>query len=358
MGDLLTESESLPTPHSGDIVEGRVMRVDQDGILVNIGQKSEGLVPAREMRSLTPEAVSQMRVGDPVIIRILRPAMAEEPVLLSIDRAQSEQGWRELDLHLQGNQAFEAVVTGWNRGGLLVDVWGIQGFVPISQLASLPRSQPPGGWGDALAELVGKTLTLQVLETNRQRRRAILSERLAFRAVREQRKQRLLSELREGEVRTGKVTGISGFGAFVDLGGAEGLIHISELSWRPVQQVDDLVKIGDEVQVYVLRVDSETKRIGLSLRRLQPEPWQTVTERYHVGQLVTGTVTKLVDFGAFARIEDSVEGLIHISELTNRAIHHPREVVKEGDVLTLKILRIEPERRRLGLSLKLAEEEL
>ena len=199
---------------------------------------------------------------------------------------------------------------------------------------------------------------LKVLELNRQRRRAILSERLAHQAQREQRKQKLIEELHEGEVHKGKVTGISSFGAFVDLGGADGLIHISELSWEPVQAVDDVLKVGEEVEVYVLRVDPEARKIGLSLRRLQPEPWQTVAERYQEGQLVTGTVTKLANFGAFVRLEGSIEGLVHISELSQRVIQHPKEVVQEGDVLTLKILRIEPERRRLGLSLKQAEEEL
>jgi small subunit ribosomal protein S1 len=176
--------------------------------------------------------------------------------------------------------------------------------------------------------------------------------------MREERKAKLIQELSQGEVRKGKVTGISSFGAFVDLGGADGLIHISELAWTPVSSPEEIVKVGDELDVYVLRVDPETKRIALSLKRLQQEPWETITERYQVGDVVSATVTKLTDFGAFARLEDSVEGLIHVSELTSRAINHPREVVKEGDPVRPKILRIEPERRRLGLSLRQAEAEL
>jgi small subunit ribosomal protein S1 len=196
-----------------------------------------------------------------------------------------------------------------------------------------------------------------VLEVNRSRNRAIFSERQAIQARRDEQKARLIQELTEGEVRRGKVTGISTFGAFVDLGGADGLIHISELSWNTVNTPEDVVKIGEELDVYVLRVDAENKKIALSLRRLEPEPWETITERHEVGDIVDATVTKLTNFGAFARVEGSVEGLIHISELTSRIISHPREVVREGDAVQLKILRMEPERRRLGLSLRHVVEE-
>jgi len=200
-------------------------------------------------------------------------------------------------------------------------------------------------------------LTLKVLEVNRSRNRAILSERQAIQDQRELRKAKLIEELTEGEVRRGKVTGISSFGAFVDLGGADGLVHISELSWTPVGSPEEVVKVGDELDVYVLRVDAENKKIALSLKRLQREPWETVNERFQVGDVVDATVTKLTDFGAFARVEGSVEGLIHISELASRMVNHPRDVVKEGDAVRLKVLRIEPERRRLGLSLRQAMEE-
>ena len=200
-------------------------------------------------------------------------------------------------------------------------------------------------------------LSLKVLEVNRGRNRAILSERQALQSLRDERKARLIEELSVGEVRRGKVTGISTFGAFVDLGGADGLVHISELSWGTVRSPDEVVRVGDEVDVYVLRIDAENRKIALSLKRLQPEPWETINERYQPGDIVDATVTKLTDFGAFARVEGSVEGLIHISELASRVINHPREVVGEGDKVRLKILRIEPERRRLGLSLRQAEEE-
>ena len=240
----------------------------------------------------------------------------------------------------------------------------VQGFVPMSQLATVSRdrarSAAQGGPGEEQpteSPDIGRTIELKVLELNRGRNRAILSERQATQELREERKAKLIDELTEGEVRNGRVTGISTFGAFVDLGGADGLIHISELSWSNVNSPDDIVKVGQEVDVMVLRVDAEQKKIALSLKRLQPEPWETIEDRYQVGGIVDGVVTKLTDFGAFARVEDAVEGLIHISELTSRIISHPREVVREGDAVRLKVLRIEPERRRLGLSLKQADPE-
>jgi small subunit ribosomal protein S1 len=242
-------------------------------------------------------------------------------------------------------------VVGQNRGGLLVDVAGVQGFVPTSHLApgtrqSLQPGETPG------QEAQGKELSLKVLELDKSRSRAVLSERIAWQESRQEQRQRLLEELREGDVRTGRVSGISTFGAFVDLGGADGLIHISELAWQPVASAGEVVQVGDEVQVYVLKVDPENGRISLSLRRLQSDSWATAAAAYHEGQIVNGTVTNLTAFGAFARIEGKLEGLIHISELSHKRITHPREVVKEGDALELKIVKIDPERRRLGLSLK------
>ncbi|MFQ5933843.1 MAG: 30S ribosomal protein S1 [Dehalococcoidia bacterium] len=374
MGELLDSIESIKPLRRGDVVEGVVMRADSDGIFVNIGHKAEGVVPPGEMRSLKSEDLEGLKVGDEIVTFVIRPETAEGAAILSIDRAVGEQGWRFLEKALESGTGIEGKILGFNRGGAIVEVEGVQGFVPMSQLVSVPRehfresqestqlAEDEGENGasvrDPRADEIGKVLQLRVLEVNRGRNRAIFSERQAIQELREERKARLIQELTEGEVRRGKVTGISSFGAFVDLGGADGLIHISELSWDSVNSPEEVVKLGDELDVYVLRVDAENKKIALSLRRLQPEPWETINERYQVGDLVDATVTKLTNFGAFARVEGSVEGLIHISELTSRVINHPREVVREGDEVKLKILRIEPERRRLGLSLKQAEEEL
>ena len=340
----------------GDVAEGVVMRVDREGVLVDIGLKSEGHVPISEMRSLGPEGLSQLKVGDQLLVYVMNTESQEGQVLLSLDRALGEKGWHSLQRYFEKGESIEAKVIGCNKGGLLVDIEGVHGFVPVSQVMR-PEVTPDSQGENRLSQMVGKQLRLKVIELDRRRNRLILSERAALHDWRSEQKERLLQELKEEEIRRGRVTGIRNFGIFVDLGGADGLVHISEVSWDRTKTPEEVVKIGDEVDVYVMKVNPDTKKIALSLRRAQPEPWQTIADKYHVGQLVTGTVTKLASFGAFARLEGPIEGLIHISELAERRINHPKEVVKEGDVLTLKVLRIEPERHRLGLSLKQAQQE-
>ncbi len=366
MGELLDSVEDMKPLRRGDIVEGVVMRADSgaEGILLNVGHKAEGHVPLNEMKSMSPDEVAQLTVGDTVLAMVIRGETDEGSAILSVDRAAGEAGWKTLQDAMDAGRRVEGRVIGFNRGGAIVMTENVQGFVPMSQLATVSRDRARvAAQGDSDEKTpddspdVGRTIELKVLELNRGRNRAILSERQAMQELREERKAKLIDELTEGEVRHGRITGISAFGAFVDLGGADGLIHISELSWSNVSSPDDIVKIGQDVDVMVLRVDAEQKKIALSLKRLQPEPWETIEERYEVGGIVDGVVTKLTDFGAFARVEDAVEGLIHISELTTRIVSHPREVVREGDAVRLKILRIEPERRRLGLSLKQAEPE-
>jgi small subunit ribosomal protein S1 len=354
MAELLETAELPGAYNYGDVVEGEIMRVDQDGILLSIGHKSEGIIPPSEMRSAGRDAMDQYHVGDTLLAYIVEPSTDEGHVVLSLDRARGEAAWRRLEECAESGETIEAEITGFNRGGAVVDIEGLQGFVPLSHLA--PSRQGQGGEVD-LEQRVGERVTLKVLELNRRRRRVILSERSAMRERREERKEQLLNSLQEGDVVKGRITGISSFGAFVDLGGADGLIHISEIAWTPVENVEEVLHVGQEVEVQVLRVERESRRIGLSLRQLQPAPWDLIAERYVQGQMVTGTVTKLTGFGAFARVDDAVEGLIHISELTDRSIHHPKEVVQVGDTLNLRIVTIDPARRRLGLSLKQAEDE-
>ncbi len=376
MGELLDSVELMKPLRRGDVVEGMVMRSDGEGLLVNIGHKAEGLVPPGEMKTLHREGADQIEVGDEIVALVVSGESSEGTAILSIDRALGEMGWRTLEKALESGDLVDGKILGFNRGGAIVESEGVDGFVPMSQLVTVSRNQilearepkpPSDSTGDSGEKSdgdrpkespdIGKVLQLKVLEVNRSRNRAILSERQAVQEAREERKALLIQELTEGEVRRGKVTGISSFGAFVDLGGADGLIHISELSWDTVSSPDQVLRVGDEIDVYVLRVDAVNKKIALSLKRLQQEPWETINERFQVGDVVDATVTKLTDFGAFARVEESVEGLIHISELASRMIRHPKEVVTEGDAVRLKILRIEPERRRLGLSLRQAEEE-
>ena len=353
MAQLLDEAEkSHPNLERGQVVDGVIMKVDRDSILVHIGAKSEGVVPAREMRSLPPESVDELAVGDTLLVAVVKAETDDGQAILSVDRARGEVGWRKLQEYADNGTVIDAEVTGYNRGGAVVTAEGVQGFVPMSQLTTVSRPPADAQDNPELAALVGKTLRLKVIEVSRRRNRAILSERAATQEQRQAQKERLLEELREGEIRKGRVSGITNFGAFVDLGGADGLIHISELSWDSVRSPEEIVTVGDNVDVFVIKVDKEAKRIALSLKRTQTEPWADVAEKYRVGEVTEATITKLASFGAFARIEGSIEGLIHISELADRIIQHPREIVHEGEQVAVRIVKVEADRRRIGLSLK------
>ncbi|TAK75448.1 MAG: S1 RNA-binding domain-containing protein [Dehalococcoidia bacterium] len=338
----------------GEVVEGTVMGVERDGILVDIGFKSEGVVPAGEMHSLGADPLTKVKPGDKVLVYVSNPETSEGQVGLSIDRARGEQGWRTLQERFENGDIFEAEITGYNKGGLLANVEGVNAFIPMSQVVG---AKPGTDGTNPLSAQVGRELRLKVIEINRRRNRVILSERAALQEWRAEQKDRLLDELHEGEIRLGRITSIRNFGVFVDLGGADGLVHLSELSWDRNAQPEDLFKVGDEVNVFVMRIDQDTKKIALSIRRAAPEQWEQLITRYQVGDVVPGVITKLVAFGAFARLPGPVEGLVHVSELVDRRIGHPEEVVEEGDVVPLKIVRIEHDRHRLGLSLREARTE-
>ena len=356
----LLEQETTPYTElrRGDIVEGAVVGTDRDGILVDIGAKSEGVIPANEMHSLQPEGASKLLMGEKVLVFVVQPESPDGQIILSLDRARGEQGWRVLQEYMDQNQAFEGYVTGSNKGGLLVNVEGVNAFIPLSQIAvGRPERGDPETTERALAEWIGRTMTLKVIELNRRRNRAIVSERAAMQEKRAAEKERLLQELNEGDIRNGSITSIRDFGIFVDVGGADGLVHLSELSWeRTPKSPNDLFNVGDEVEVYVLKVDQESKKIALSLRRAQPEKWEEMVAGFREGQIVAGQVTKLAPFGAFVRLDGPIEGLIHISELVDRRINHPKEIVDEDGVVPVKIVRIEHDRHRLGLSLRQARD--
>jgi small subunit ribosomal protein S1 len=271
------------------------------------------------------------------------------------DEAQIQQAWQLAETSFENGEIFELEVTDYNRGGLLVQLHGLRAFVPASQLIDSPNHLEYEEREAALSSRVGKDLSLKIIDVDEDRNRLILSERAAI--SNEEREARLLAELCEGDIRRGRVTNLCSFGAFVDLGGTEGLIHISEMSWGRVRHPSDVLECGCEVEVYVINVDRRAKRIGLSLKRLQPDPWTTVEERYQVGQLIEGVITNVVSFGAFTRVEEGLEGLIHISELAEGNFLHPRNVVKEGDVVTARILNIDSTNHRLGLSLRQVAEE-
>jgi small subunit ribosomal protein S1 len=352
MGKLPVEDWDYQRPKRGEVRTGTILSIHDQEIIVDVGGKRDGIVPYADMQRLGPEELAKLSVGDEVLVYVLRPEDQDGNLLLSLNMARQEKAWRRAQQLAESGDVWEGEVIGYNKGGLVIPVDEIRGFIPASQVPGFPQGLSPEERLKRLSEMVGETLQVKVIEINQRKRRLILSATTALRQWRRQQRERLLSELREGEVRRGTVSSICTFGAFVDLGGADGLIHLSELSWRRVRHPREVLKVGDEVEVYVLRLDEERKRIGLSLKRLQPEPWALVEDKYELGQLVEGVVTNVTDFGAFAEIEEGVEGLIHVSELAEAPISHPKEVVKKGDLLLLRIIRIDIRRKRLGLSLK------
>jgi len=353
MWKFLSEEYDYKRPKRGDIRYAEVLRIDDKEIIVDIGGKTEGVVPSADLDRMGEEALAEIEVGDKVPVYVLRPESADGDVIVSLNMARTMEDWRRAEKLFEDGEVFEGTIAGYNKGGLLVYFGQIRGFVPSSQLSGLSRRSSHEDRMGMLSKMEGQELLLKVIEVDRQRRRLIFSERAASREWREQRKEELLDELQEGDIRTGSVRNLCDFGAFVDLGGADGLIHISELSWRRVKHAREVLKVGDEVEVYVLRVDRERKRIGLSLKRLQPDPWHVAEEKYEVGQIVKTVVTNIVDFGAFARIEDGIEGLVHVSELSDGDFA-PRDLVREGEQLYVKILSIDADRQRMGLSLRQA----
>jgi len=359
MEALLAASTTPINIKRGDVVDGVIVRIDQDEILVDIGLKSEGVLSTRELPASGDWSFENLHLNDKVLVYVIQPETPDGHALLSLKRANAERQWRVAEEQYKNNELLKARVIDYNKGGLIVDVAGIRGFVPISQILNLKREEVAQG-GDnqetaaKLQSMKDKELQLKIIEINRARNRLILSERLAVQEWRQRRREELLDELKPGEVRRGIVSNLANFGAFVDLGGADGLVHISQLAWSRVNHPSEVLKVGQEVEVQVLSVDKDKKKIALSIKRAEVDPWTTVEQRYTPGQVVTGTITKIAPFGAFARIEDGIEGLIHLSELTPGM--DPKANLHENQQLQLRILRIDADRRRLGLSLRQADE--
>ena len=352
MESLLDEFVPVKQLRRGEIIDGKIMDIKDDGLLVDIGHKSEGYIPVREMKTIETDVRKNLSIGDEIIAYVINVEGKDGITILSVDKARGEQGWRILEKSMESDENVTGKIIGANRGGAVVEAEGVQGFVPLSQLVGPAREFYVPGGEPPKEGFIGATVKFKIIELNRRRNRAIFSERAALQSWKESQKKELIANINEGDIKKGRVSGISSFGAFVDLGGADGLIHISELSWGAVKSAEDIVQVGQEIDVYILKVDRETLKIALSLRRLSPEPWEGIGDRFKIGEIVNGTVTKLANFGAFARIDSGIEGLIHISEISPEVINHPKDVVNEGDELELKIIRVEPERRRLGLSLK------
>jgi small subunit ribosomal protein S1 len=352
MGDLFEEEYDYKHPRRGDIRQAVVLSIEPDRMIVDIRAKRDGIVPEGDLKRLGERELSAIEIGDEIAVCVLTPQDSDGNVVVSVNLALIHRDWQRAQQLFESGEIYEGRISNRNKGGLIVPLGRINGFVPASHLVNMPRRLSHEQKMARLSEFIGETLPLKIIEVNRRRRRLIFSERAAQREWRELQKEQLMNELYEGEVRRGIVSSLCHFGAFVNLGGADGLVHVSELAWHRVRHPREVLRVGDEVDVYILRLDYERKRIGLSVKRLQPDPWTLVDEKYHLEQLVRGTITNVVDFGAFARLEPGVEGLIHVSELTNGNVGHPSDVVRKGDELTLRIISINPMRRRIGLSLR------
>ncbi len=348
-GELIPNYDStFPIINEGEVVSGRVVRVDKDEVLVDIGYKSEGVIPVAELsirRSVDPS--DEVQIGDEVDALVLTKEDAEGRLILSKKRARFEMAWKRIERAAESGEPVEGTVIEVVKGGLILDL-GVRGFLPAS-LVDIRRVQD-------LDEFMSKTLRCKVIELNRSRNNVVLSRRAVLEEERKEMRQAILDRLSPGDVVEGTISNIVDFGAFVDLDGIDGLIHISELSWSHVNHPSEVLEIGQDVRVKVLDIDRDRQRISLGLKQTQTDPWQQVIDTYDEGDVVEGRVTKVVTFGAFVEILPGVEGLVHISELAQHHVENPREVVSQGDTVRAKIIEMDAERRRLSLSLKRVEE--
>lgn len=354
MESLLKEQDlNVDLPQSGEIRTGVIASISPSQVLVSIGAKSEGVVSGRELEQLSAEEREALKVGQEIPVFVVNPEDANGNVVLSLKRAQEQISWDNVERLVSSDEVVDSKVMGFNKGGLIVAVEGLRGFVPSSQISAMRRSQSTGDTPEQRwQKMIGQPISVRVIEVDRERRRLILSERAASTESRQSIKERVIEELEEGKVYTGRVTSLANFGAFININGADGLVHLSELSWEHIDHPREVLEVGQEVKVKVINVDRDKKRIGLSVRALQEDPWRSRVEKYSVGQLVEGVITRLTKFGAFARLEGDIEGLIHISEIADHRIEHPKEVLKEGEVKSLRVIRIDPEQHRIGLSLR------
>lgn len=350
---LQDDAFSIDMPQQGEIRMGMIASVSPSQILVSIGTKSEGVIAGRELDQIDPEERADLQVGQEIPVYIINPEDSSGNVVLSFTRAREQMSWDAVESLLEGDQVLDSKVSGYNKGGLIVNVHGLRGFVPASQISAMRRAMSTGDTPEQRwARMIGEEISVRIIEVDRERRRLILSERNASSESRQSLKERVIEELEVGEVRTGRVTSLADFGAFVNISGADGLVHLSELSWDHIQHPREVLEVGQEVKVKVINVDKEKRRIGLSIRQTLEDPWQAKVDKFRTGQLIEGIITRLTKFGAFARLEGDIEGLIHISEISESRIEHPKEVLHEGDVLTLRIIRIDADQRRIGLSLR------
>ncbi|RLC82338.1 MAG: 30S ribosomal protein S1 [Chloroflexi bacterium] len=356
MAEMLDQYLSCRNLVHGQIVSGTVVHIRPGAIIVDIGAKCEGIVPESDLEELSQTELDAIHVDDKVLAYVVNPEDDNDNIILSLSRAQIARDWLEAQQLFESQAVIKAPVIDHNKGGVIVQVGKVRGFAPVSQISrqratnqQFPKQEGDERWWSAL---VGESLQLKVVEVDRERNRLILSERAAM----SKRRKDMLDELTVGEVRQGQVTNLTDFGAFVDIGGIDGLVHVSELSWKRVEHPREVVKAGQEVNVQVMRVDQKRERVALSIKQLQPDPWASIEERYQEGQAVEAIITRLAEWGAFASIvgDEAIEGLIHISELDDSPVVHPREVVQVGQTVTLRVIGVDGSHHRMALSLKQA----
>jgi small subunit ribosomal protein S1 len=350
-GQIVPNYDATIVPfEEGDVVTGKVVRIDKDEVLVDIGYKSEGVIPSHELSiRKSVDASEEVELGEEVDALVLTKEDQDGRLILSKKRARFEKAWRRIEGAAESGEPVEGTVIEVVKGGLIIDL-GVRGFLPAS-LVDIRRVQN-------LDDFLGQKIECKVIELNRSRNNVVLSRRAVLEEERKEVRQQILDRLQPGQVVEGAISNIVDFGAFVDLDGIDGLIHISELSWSHVNHPSEILNIGDVVPVKVLDIDRDRQRISLGLKQTQEDPWQRVMDTYNVGDVLEGKVTKVVSFGAFVEILDGVEGLVHISELAQHHVENPREIVNQGDTVRVKILEIDSERRRLSLSVKRVEDQV
>ena len=335
-------------PRPGQVMEGRIIRMEDDGILVDIGLKRDALVPAKDLSQVDETYLSQLKVDDQILVYILSYAVGDKELLVSLSKGLEHQSWEKAEKYMQEGLNMELPIIGYNRGGLIVKFETLRGFLPFSLVPEIHSIRSPKRAEKIKNDMVGTQMNMKIIEVARQRNRLIFS---AAAALEEQRKERL-KELEKGQIITARVVSIVDFGAFVDLGGVDGLIHISQLDWKKVKHPSEVVSVGDEVQVKVINVDVERERISLSRKSLLPSPWETIAETLHAGDYVEGRVTRIVDFGAFIELPAGVEGLVHISQMGYSSSQDPKNSVKPGETVLLRVLEVHPDRKRVALSMR------
>ena len=347
--EMKSEMAEVAPLKRGDIVKGRVTKVDDRQALVDVGYKFDGVIPISELSSLHVEKASDVLTeGDEVEVKVLRVNDEEDKLILSKRAADAERAWKELKEKHEAGETIEAKVAEVVKGGLVVDV-GVRGFIPASHVER--------HYVEDFSGYVGRTLPLKVLEIDPEQNKLILSHKLVLEEELARKKEETLNNLQVGEILEGTVQRLTDFGAFVDIGGVDGLVHVSELAWHRVEHPSDVLSEGDRVKVKVLKVDRENERISLSIKETQPGPWDQVADHIHPGDVITGTVKRLVSFGAFVEVYPGVEGLVHISQISRRHIATPSEVLEEGQEVRVKVLDLKPEQKRISLSIKEAEQE-